>query len=193
MILVGDIGGTHARLALAESGSADPVAEKHFATVDFPGFESVLAAYLAQAGTPITAGCIAVAGPIADDGRHARLTNLPWLIDCDALEQRFGINRLALANDFAAAAMGVLAAPAETLVSLQEGEPLANAPKLVIGAGTGLGMAVLMQCRGVWQVLPGEGGHIGYSPPDEKQDRIHQALRREYGRVTAERIVSGPG
>jgi len=77
--------------------------------------------------------------------------------------------------------------------ALQDGEPLVNAPRLVIGAGTGLGMAVLVREGDGWRVLPGEGGHVGFAPLDEDQDRVCQALRREYGRVTAERIVSGPG
>lgn len=193
MLLVGDIGGTHARLALTEPGSTDPVAERRVATTDFADFESVLAAYLAETRAAITVGCLAVAGPVEDGHRRARLTNLPWTIDCAALEQRFAIGRLVLANDFAAAAMGVTVAPAESIVALQEGAPLVAAPKLVIGAGTGLGMAVLVRHEVAWQVLPGEGGHIGFSPLDEDQDRVFQALRREFGRVTAERIVSGPG
>lgn len=193
MILVGDIGGTNARLALTEAGSTEPLQEWRVATADFSDFESVLAAYLDETRATITTGCLAVAGPIQDGGRSARLTNLPWTIDCDALERRFGIGRLRLANDFAAAAMGVTVAPAESIVHLQDGEPIADAPRLVIGAGTGLGMATLVRHEAAWRVLPGEGGHVGFSPLDEDQDRVFQALRRDYGRVTAERIVSGPG
>lgn len=193
MILVGDIGGTNARLALTESGGTDPVAERRVATADFSDFASVLAAFLAETGATIGSGCLAVAGPIGDDGRSARLTNLPWLIDAPALEQRFGIGRLNLVNDFAAAAMGVTVAPAESIVFLQEGEPLADAPRLVIGAGTGLGMALLVRHRDAWRVLPGEGGHVAFAPQDDDQDRVLQALRAEYGRVTVERVISGPG
>jgi glucokinase len=193
MILVGDIGGTNVRLALAAPGTTDPLEERRVATADFSDFESVLAAYLAETQARVTAGCLAVAGPIQDGGRSARLTNLPWAIDAAALERRFGIGHLTLANDFAAAATGVTVAPAESIVPLQDGEPIADAPKLVIGAGTGLGMATMVRHEVAWRVLPGEGGHIGFSPLDEDQDRVFQALRRECGRVTAERIVSGPG
>jgi glucokinase len=83
--------------------------------------------------------------------------------------------------------------PAETLIPVQDGEPLAHAPKLVVGAGTGLGMAILVFHEGRWLVLPGEGGHIGFAPQDEAQARLWQVLKNEYGRVTAERVVSGPG
>jgi glucokinase len=193
MLLVGDIGGTNARLALTESGGTDPVAERRVATADFSDFASVVAAFLAETGATISSGCLAVAGPISDDGRSAQLTNLPWRIDAQALEQRFGIGHLTLVNDFAAAAMGVTVAPAESIVFLQEGEPLSDAPRLVIGAGTGLGMAVLVRHGDAWRVLPGEGGHIAFAPQDDAQDRVLQALRGEFGRVTAERVVSGPG
>ena len=85
MFLVGDIGGTNVRLALTEPGSTEPLRERRYATADFADFESVLAAYLADTRPTITAGCLAVAGPIGDDGRHARLTNLPWTIDAAEL------------------------------------------------------------------------------------------------------------
>jgi len=193
VILVGDIGGTNARLALAEPDTTEPLAERRYATTDFPDFPSVLAAFLTDAGASISAGCLAVAGPVSDDRRRARLTNLPWTIDADALVARFGIGRLVLANDFAAAAMGVTVAPAETLVPLQDGEPLADAPQLVVGAGTGLGMAILVRHGDNWRVLPGEGGHVAFAPLDEAQETVWRQLRATYGRVTTERVVSGPG
>lgn len=193
MILCADIGGTHARLALAEPGTTDPIAERHFLCADYPDFQPLLASYLAATGATIATGCLAVAGPLSDDGRQARLTNLPWTIDADTLATKLGIGRLTLANDFAAAAMGVTVAPAETLIPLQDGEPLPTAPRLVVGAGTGLGMAILVWQGSHWRVLPGEGGHVGFAPLDEFQERVWRALRAEHGRVTAERVVSGPG
>ena len=192
-LLIGDIGGTHARLALAEAGSSEPLAERTYFCADFPGLEPLLADYLESTGVGVDAGCLGVAGPVGDDGRCAKLTNLPWTIDAEALEERFGLDRLRLANDFAAAAMGITVAPAESLVRLQAGRPLPRAPKLVVGAGTGLGMAVLVHVAERWHVVPGEGGHVGFAPQDEAQARLWQVLRNEYGRVTAERIVSGPG
>jgi glucokinase len=192
-ILIGDIGGTYARLALAEPGGTEPIGERRYFCADFPGLEPLLADFLAAADADIAAGCLAVAGPIGDDGRCAKLTNLPWTIDAEGLEERFGIGRLRLANDFAAAAMGITVTPADSLVQIQTGRPLARAPKLVVGAGTGLGMAVLVYLEERWHVLPGEGGHVGFSPLDEAQARLWQILKNEYGRVTAERVVSGPG
>ena len=192
MILCADIGGTHARLALARDGSADLRDERHFRCANYDGLGPILQEYLATTATPAIA-CLAVAGPIDEDGRGARLTNLPWQIDCGALEAATGIARIRLVNDFAAAAMGVTACDAPSLVTLQAGVPVADAPKLVIGAGTGLGMAVLIAEAGRWRVLPGEGGHVGLSPQSDGQLAVWQALHRQFGRVTAERAVSGPG
>jgi glucokinase len=193
LILVGDIGGTTARLALTVPGTTDPVEERHYACTEYAAFEPLLADYLTTTGANIAAGCLAIAGPVDDDGHHAKLTNLPWTIDADALAAQFGIGSLRLANDFAAAAMGVTVAPAETLVPVQTGEPLPGAPRLIVGAGTGLGMAVLVPQDGAWRVLGGEGGHVGFAPQDEDQLKIWHALRAEHGRVTTERVVSGPG
>ena len=193
MHLVGDIGGTNARLALTEPGSTEPFAEWRATTADFRDFESALATYLAQTGAAVSRGCLAVAGPIDDGGRSARLTNFPWTFDAAALEQRFGIGRVLLVNDFAAAAIGVTVAPAESIVPVQDGEPLERAPKVVLGAGTGLGMAMLVPDSAGWRVLPGEGGHVAFAPQDEDQARVWRALNARHGRVTAERVISGPG
>ena len=195
MKLVGDIGGTNTRLALVEPGTTAPIFDRYLPCADFPDFESALARYLADlpAGTHVTDGCLCVAGPIADNSRSARLTNLPWTIDADALAARFGLGRLLLANDFAAAALGVTAAEPSSLVTLQSGMPLAGAPQLVVGAGTGLGMAILVPENGGFRVLPGEGGHVGFSPQNETQMRIHAALLAAHGRVTCEHLISGPG
>jgi glucokinase len=193
VILCGDIGGTHARLALAEPGTTQPIRERHYHCVDFPDFEPLLADFLAREQVRISTGCLAVAGPIGDDGRSARLTNLPWRIDAAALAAAFGITRLDLANDFTAAALGITACPTGALVPLQAGQPLAGAPRLVVGAGTGLGMAVLVPTADGWQVLPGEGGHVAFGPTDPTQAELWQQLYRLHGRVTAERVVSGPG
>lgn len=188
MKLVGDIGGTKVLLALVD-GAGRLGEKRRFASADYPRFDELLADYLGQVCLPIAGGCLAVAGPVSDDGRTARITNLPWRIDAGALEVRWGLGPLLLINDFAGVALGVAAAPPDSLLTLQAGSPVPQALKLVIGAGTGLGMAMLQAGR----VLPSEGGHIGFAPQDEDQHRVWFALAREHGRVTAERVISGPG
>jgi glucokinase len=194
LLLCGDIGGTKTLLGLAQDGKL--VLDRRIANADFQDFAGLLAAFFADTQTDpalITGGCLAVAGPIADDGRSARLTNLPWSIDSAALSRRFGLPSLRLANDFAAAALGAVAASPSQLVTLQQGEPLTAAPRLVIGAGTGLGMAVVLPQGERWRVLAGEGGHVAFAPADERQMALWAFLRARHDRVTWERVVSGPG
>ena len=194
MILCGDIGGTKTLLGLARDGEL--LVDRRYANADFPDFAGLLAAFLTETRTDplrIGGGCLALAGPIADDGRSARLTNLPWSIDAAALSNRFGLPALRLANDFAAAALGAVTASSAQRVTLQEGEPLTAAPCLVVGAGTGLGMAIVLPQGETWRVLAGEGGHVAFAPADEQQMALWAFLHARHGRVTWERVVSGPG
>lgn len=193
MILAGDIGGTHARFALSEPGRVEPVAERWYTSTVGEGLAPLLADFLQRHPAQVDIACLAVAGPIADDGRRARLTNLPWAIEAPALERHFAIPRILLVNDFTAAAHGIATCPTTALTVVQPGEPLAHAPRLVVGAGTGLGMAILLPHGRGWRTVPGEGGHIGFGPIDPEQAALWQTLHQRYGRVTAERVVSGPG
>ncbi|NWG31773.1 MAG: glucokinase [Rhodocyclaceae bacterium] len=188
MKLIGDIGGTKVLLALVDASGAFRQ-RCRLASAEFANFDALLAAYLHDVEVTIEGGCLAVAGPVADDGRSAKITNLPWRIDCTALEARFRLGRLWLINDFAAVAHGITQLMPEQTIRLQPGEPGAQGVRLVLGAGTGLGMAIIDGQR----VLASEGGHVGFAPQDELQWRIWQALHAEYGRVTAERVISGPG
>lgn len=193
MILTGDIGGTHSRFGWFEGDLC--ACERRLANADFAGFEDVLAEALATPGGQApSAICLALAGPIADDGRRARLTNLPWTIDAAAIQARFTLPEVRLVNDFAAAAIGAVTGADERRTVLQAGSPLAAAPHLVVGAGTGLGMAiVLADGEGGWRVIPGEGGHVAFAPADAEQMKLWQALWDRSGRVTWEQVVSGPG
>ncbi len=196
-IVCGDIGGTKALLAIADVVQAQPrfVFQRRYECVDFASFDALFAVFCREATAhagQLDGGCLAVAGPIEDDGLSAKITNLPWRVDARGAGEVFGLPPLRLANDFAAAAAGIAAA--DHLTTLQSGAPRADGVRLVVGAGTGLGMAVLLPERdGSYRVLPGEGGHIGFSPQDATQAHIHAALLAEHGRVTAERVVSGPG
>lgn len=194
MILGADIGGTKTLLGLAQDGEL--LAHRRYANADFPDFAAVIGAFLAETQTDpaqTRGGCLALAGPIADDGHSAHLTNLPWNIDSAALSSRFGLPRLQLANDFAAAAMGAVTSSQAQRFTLQQGEPLATAPCLIVGAGTGLGMAIVLPQGNSWRILPGEGGHVAFAPADELQAALWAFLNRRHGRVTWERVVSGPG
>lgn len=195
-VLAGDLGGTKALLGIADLSGSRPqyVFSRRLASADFPSFDDLLARFrveAAEAGMAlhgVGAACFAVAGPVSEDGRHARFTNLPWHADADALGRSLGMP-VRLVNDFAAVAAGVTAIAPEHLLVLQAGEPVADGLRLAIGAGTGMGVAALSGDL----ILPSEGGHVGFAPGDATQARIWSALHAEHGRVTAERVISGPG
>lgn len=193
-VLAGDIGGTKSLLGVFEDGELRQ--QRRLANADFSEFSAVIAAFLADIGVPgsrFDGACLAVAGPVADDGSSAKLTNLPWIIDSTALAARFGLPVPGLVNDFAAAAIGAIASASEQLLTLQQGDPLTTAPRLVVGAGTGLGMALALPETDGWRIVPTEGGHVAFAPADAEQLALWEFIHARHGRVTWERVVSGPG
>jgi glucokinase len=186
MILTGDIGGTKTLLALHDDDGAI-VASRRYPSHDAATFEALVARFLDETAARPQLACFGVAGPVL--GARVKVTHLPWQIDAVALAARFGIGRVDLLNDFAAAAHGVVALAPADLVTLQAGEPLAERPTLVIGAGTGLGIAYVMGDT----VLSGEGGHAAFAPADPAQDALWRWLHGRVGRVQVEHVVSGRG
>ncbi len=199
MILAGDIGGTKALLLLATArrGRLEPVLERRYAVAAFDGFSAMLARFLdecrQQRGRDVSlvSACFGAAGPLS--GERIQMTNLPWCLDAAAIAAEFGIIRVRLVNDFEAAARGVEAlAPGDSTV-LQRGELLPCAARVIIGAGSGLGVAYALAQGKHYRVLAGEGGHAGFAPADDEQMRLWQALHAQLGRVSVEHVVSGTG
>lgn len=195
-VVVGDIGGTNARFALADLAAPDRpaiTATRHLPSADFASLTDALSAYLAETTpekTPDTA-VLAVAGPVTDG--KAVLTNLPWEVSETALA-KLGFARTHLLNDFRALAASADALTDDDLESI--GPPLpriADATVAIMGAGTGFGASALVREPGRAIALSGEGGHIGFSPEDPRERAIHNVLMDRFGRVSIERIVSGPG
>lgn len=189
MILGGDLGGTKTLLALADD-SGQTFRQQRYASADFADFADMLDDFLGSQRS-IAAACFGIAGPT--DGRQAKLTYLPWQLSADDLGRRFAIQRISLVNDFAAAAHGLPRVAPEQILTLQHGTPLAAAPRLILGAGTGLGVAGLLPETDGYRVIPGEGGHLGFSPQTPQQGELWRWLLAQQGRVTTEDIVSGPG
>jgi glucokinase len=195
--LAGDIGGTNARFLLAASTppESSPPVERDLPVRDFPTFVDALRAFLAAvpSGTrdAIDAACLAVAGPI--EGNRVKLTNAPWSIDGREIAAAFRIREVRLVNDFHAVAEGIASVAPGDLLTLQAGLPRAGAASLVIGAGTGLGVAWLIPCGARAHVVTGEGGHVGFAPADDEQLALWRFLAPSLGRVTAEHLLSGPG
>jgi glucokinase len=191
--LVGDIGGTHARFALADAEGriGEP---RTYANRDFASLEAVIHAYLGEAGArrrPALA-VLAVAGPVTKGAM--RFTNLDWEISEERLQREAGFKDARLINDFAAQALGAPRVSAQGLRRV--GPEVSGAPGgtlAVLGPGTGFGVAGLVREGGRESVLATEGGHVGLAPCDETEVEVWRFLSRRRGRVSVERVLSGPG
>ena len=191
--LSGDIGGTKTLLQLNSAGNEHaPTLKKSYASAAYTDLAEIVEDFLAEAGIrKISAACFALAGPV--NGSVVKLTNLPWVVDGDALAARCSLQRVVLINDFEAAGYGVAALQAADVLTLQTGIEQAGGVRLVIGAGTGLGVALLVWHEGRYQVYPSEAGHMDFAPADEMQSLLLRFLQQRHGHVSYERIVSGPG
>lgn len=194
MILAGDIGGTHARLALFErldrGRIGPPRAQEELLAHDFPTFEDLLAAYRKRHSEPVEIASFGVAGPPVD-GRVWG-TNLAWDIDTRPVSRLLGA-QTHLLNDLEATGYGIPALSAMDLETLQEGrrDPRGNAG--LIAAGTGLGEALLARVGEELIPVASEGGHADFAPRTDDEVELFVLLRERFGRVSWERVLSGPG
>lgn len=192
MMLAGDIGGTKTVLAIYAARTdvpADPVHEIRFQNVDYPSFETIIKEFLAQTGTKPYAACFGVAGPVKD--RHCRITNLPWEIKADEIEQACSIPRVTLINDLKATAVSVPHLGNDALFTLNPGNPDPLGNRVVVAPGTGLGIAFLVWTGARYRAFAGEGGHTAFSPRIPQDIELLQFLTRRYGHVSFERVCSG--
>lgn len=192
-ILAGDIGGTKTLLQLVEIGAQTRTVllERRYESGAYPTFEGLVREFVSLDPSPVNAACFAVAGPVID--RHSEITNLDWNIEADDLQAMFSIPRIVLTNDFSAVAVGVPLLGPEDVTSLNPGERNLNMPIGILGAGTGLGESVLIPEPPIWRVIPSEGGHADFAPVGKTQIGILNHLTERYGRVSYERLLSGPG
>lgn len=190
--LIADIGGTNTRCAIARKGGVVDAADT-FRNRDFPALDRLLAAYLGAlppADRPDQA-VIAVAAPIRGD--EIRMVNINWAFSVTALARTLSLKRVMPLNDFAAQAYALpVLAPAD-LHKVGSGEPVALAPKVVVGPGTGLGTAGLVHLDGKWHAITGEGGHVTMAPANEREAHLVALGRERFGHCSAERLVSGAG
>lgn len=198
MVIAADVGGTNTKVGFARVEAGRPVLlEKHvYPSQEYPGLEDILEQFLARPtvalhARALEAACFAVAGPV-DQGR-AKLTNLPWQLDQAAIAQRFGLPHVRIINDFAAAGLGVDHLAPDDLLTLQRGEPEDRAQRIILGAGTGLGVALLDWDEGGYEVHASEAGHMDFAPTDARQDALLAHLRQAFARVSYERVVCGAG
>ncbi|GAB2460318.1 glucokinase [Streptosporangium sandarakinum] len=187
--LVADVGGTNARFGLVTEPGRGPGSVAVLAVADHAGLPEAVAAYLAEHadGARPEAACVAIAGPV--EGDRYRLTNAGWAGSVRDL----GIPHVELVNDFEALAASLPHLPAAELVGLGGPAP-GHGVKVVLGPGTGLGVAGLVPAAEGWIPVPGEGGHVTVPVLDERDHEIVRALRAEgMGHVVAEHLLSGPG
>ncbi len=198
-VLVADIGGTNARFALADPTALQPLlrdSARKYAVASFPSLAEAAHHYLDEIGGETRRGVFAVAGRV--DGDEARITNHPWVISRGRTASALGFDDLALVNDFAAQAMAIRLLQAEDVVAV--GAPSwqpDSAPRdriyAVIGPGTGLGVGALVVRDGRPWPLETEGGHVSFPPGTPEELAILDRLSAQFGRVSNERLVCGPG
>ncbi|MEN4927684.1 glucokinase [Erwinia billingiae] len=189
--LVGDVGGTNARLALCEVENGALSQAKTFSTADYDTLEAVIRFYLDEQKQEITDGCIAIACPITDD--WVEMTNHDWAFSTSKMKANLGFEHLEIINDFTAVSMAIPMLSADDVMQFGGGKAVNDKPVAVYGAGTGLGVAHLVHVDKRWVSLPGEGGHVDFAANSEEEDLILEVLRAELGHVSAERVLSGAG
>jgi glucokinase len=194
IILAGDIGGSKTHLGLFEldGGDFQSLRDEFFVTPDFKSLEDVAALFLGPERN-INAACFGVPGPVIDGRSHA--TNVKWLMEAGALSRALGIAQTHLMNDLEASAYGVPHLNESEILTLHRGEARGSASNIaVIAAGTGLGEAALVATPGGYHAVATEGGHCGFAPADDDDQRgLLAFLAREFGHVSFERVLSGPG
>jgi glucokinase len=196
-IVAADIGGTHARFALAEAEAGrvvslgDPVTLK---TAEYASFQTAWEEFGRLNGKPLPrAAAIAIAAPVT--GEVIKFTNNPWIIRPALIGEKLGVDSHVLVNDFAAVGHAVAQAGPDHFATLCGPDlPLPEAGTIsIVGPGTGLGVAHVWRQGDAYHVQATEGGHLDYAPLDAIEDAILARLRQRYRRVSTERVVSGPG
>ncbi|HTS52088.1 MAG TPA: glucokinase [Burkholderiales bacterium] len=193
MILAGDIGGTNARIAtFAVAGGRLKLGIEHvYPTHQYPNLESALREFLKGGIEQPAAACFGIAGPVRN-GR-AEMPNLGWVVDATSLAKEVGIERVAILNDLEANAYGVASLEDSDFVVLNAGAEDASGNAAVVSAGTGLGEAGLYFDGRTWRPFACEGGHADFAPADELQTEMVVWLRKQFGHVSWERVLSGQG
>jgi glucokinase len=191
-ILIGDIGGTNARFSVimdetSEAGEPQIVKTADFATID----DAIRAAVLDRSSVRPNSAVLAVAGPVEAD--EIPLTNCPWIVKPRQMLTSLGLGDVVVLNDFEAQALAVVALGEEHMEQIGGGAPEPNAGRVVLGPGTGLGVAGLVHAFGGWVPVPGEGGHMDIGPRTPRDYEVFPNIETIAGRVSGEQILCGRG
>ncbi|MFB9868317.1 glucokinase [Vreelandella sulfidaeris] len=193
--LIGDIGGTNARLALVYPGEVTPHDIINLPCADYPGVVEAVQDYLNRVGAvgqnaPQEA-CLAFACPV--HAERVKMTNNHWDFLKSDVQQALNLSLFKVINDFTAQALGVPHVAAKDLVEVQPGTSQAHATRLIIGPGTGLGVAGVFPGQHAWIPLPTEGGHVTFAPTDDTERAIVDIFKQHHARVSVERVLCGQG
>jgi glucokinase len=189
--LIGDIGGTNARFALAQGGRYEALGTLKVA--EFPSLEAAIAAYLLDVpgDRHPSEGALAVAGPVTGD--VFAMTNHQWQFSRSELATHFGMRQLLLVNDFTATALALPWLGERDLRRIGGGEPRPAAPLALLGPGTGLGVSGLIPTEHGFVPLQGEGGHVTLAAVTPREVAVLEVMRARFDHLSAERALSGPG
>ena len=193
MLLAGDIGGTKTRLAVfsPEQGPNDPVAQKTFASKDYPNLETIAEEFLSAVEVSVDQGAFGVAGPVVEG--EATITNLPWVIRESRLCEVLGQSSATLLNDLQSIAYAVPFLGTEDLHTLNDAEAEPGGNIAVIAPGTGLGEAYLSMDGGRYRAHPSEGGHADFGPTNALEMGLLRYMMERYDHVSYEKVCSGRG
>lgn len=200
-VLAADIGGTKTLLQVTDWTAPESprvLVEQRYPSGNYPRFDALVQAFLTEWGgraSDLAGACFAVAGPVTETSAEA--TNLSWRLDSAHLQAEFRLPQVTLINDFRAIGYGIEGLRPADLAVLQAGEFKAKEPQAVIGAGTGLGQALLVwqEKKACYRVMSTEGGHVDFAPLGEVQIALWRYLVRHLrlDHISYERVLSGGG
>jgi glucokinase len=191
--LVGDIGGTKTTLAVIEpaAGVRSSLVEQTYLSAGYTSLESLVSDFCSSHSVRVDYACFGVAGPVID--RESRVTNLPWVIREEVMEEVLGLRRAKLLNDLEAVAWSLPLLGERELDVLNVGESFPHGPVAIVAPGTGLGEAYLTWDGSMHRAWSSEGGHADFAPNDEFEGLLLNYLRNRYVHVSVERVCSGRG
>jgi glucokinase len=193
LVLAGDIGGTKTNMGLFTQGRRRPLAKviDTFSSKDALHLEQIIKRFLEKHPVHVAGACFGIAGPVVN-GR-CKTTNLPWIVSEKRIKARFGWPHVLLINDLTSTALSIPLLMKRELLSLNHANTLKGRDLALLAPGTGLGQAFLIFRNGRYLTMASEGGHADFSPNSEREVALWQYLKKHYGHVSIERVLSGAG
>jgi len=190
MDLIADVGGTNIRLAMLDDGIQSHL--ECFKCDDFESLETVVAHYLeTKQDIIVVDACFGIAGPV--HGEVFTMTNLGWTFSVQSLKDSIGFNNVYFINDYTAISMSIPQLGSDDLTPIHNVDGDDDAPRIICGPGTGLGVAQLTKVDGYFECISGEGGHAEFAPNNLRQVKVLEALMDKFDHVAVERLLSGQG